>query len=109
MGVASCVALLQNLVDGVSLHMDRGRIARGATPGAGRQPPSQQRDISRDERKTEADLRKMCIGGEHLPVLMVVTSSCLWLRSPLDCCLEQLMYECLVRLALPRCQLSEFG
>ena len=43
------------------------------------------------------------------PVLTVVTSSCLWLRSPFDCCLEQLMYECLVRLALPRCQLSEFG
>ena len=64
--VASFVALLRELVDGVGLHTDRGRIARGATPGAGRQRPSPQGDISRNERKAEADLREMRVGGEHL-------------------------------------------
>lgn len=64
--VASFVALLQNMVDEVGLHIDRGRITRVAIPGAGRQRPSPQGDISRNERKPEADLREMRIGGEHL-------------------------------------------
>ena len=43
--VASFVALLQNLVDGVGLHMDRGRITRGATPGVSEGEPDAKRSI----------------------------------------------------------------